>query len=80
MDKLELYPSTMGLSLIIMMESAESLLKLREICKECSYQMSRICGELSAIIFGSDDYCASIGKLHNRHMVKVWLLGRQPGC
>ena len=66
LDKLQKFPGAEGLQLITQMESAEGLLNLRQVCQtlseglRCSMQR----GQLAAVIFGSDDFCASIGELY----------------
>lgn len=47
-----------NLALIGMIESASSLLSMRELCKEARNTLKL---PLVAMVFGSDDYCASLG-------------------
>ena len=66
LDKLQRLPSTAGMQLITQMESAEGLLNLRQVCQTLSEGLrgSIQGGQLAAVIFGSDDFCASIGELY----------------
>uniref|UniRef100_A0A0R3WBL3 J domain-containing protein n=1 Tax=Taenia asiatica TaxID=60517 RepID=A0A0R3WBL3_TAEAS len=52
-----------NLSLIGMIESASSLLSMRELCKEARNTLKL---PLVAMVFGSDDYCASLGVTHSQ--------------
>lgn len=46
------------IALIGMIESPSSLISMREICQEASRKLTL---PLVALVFGSDDYCASLG-------------------
>ncbi|VDM17897.1 unnamed protein product [Hydatigera taeniaeformis] len=52
-----------NLALIGMIESASSLLSMREICKDARNTLKL---PLVAMVFGSDDYCASLGVPHSQ--------------
>lgn len=47
---------------ILMIESARALLNLERICQRAEEKFSKLPYVLDALIFGSDDFCASIGK------------------
>ena len=49
------------INLVIFAESAKALINLKEICQEAKKLEEYSIFNLDAIVFGSDDYCASIG-------------------
>lgn len=63
-EKLE-FSGVVGVNLITMMESPESLMNLRQVCQHVAEAMARVFGRHVAVIFGSDDFCAAIGVLYN---------------
>ncbi|KAH9281612.1 Citrate lyase subunit beta-like protein, mitochondrial [Echinococcus granulosus] len=52
-----------NLALIGMIESASSLMNMREICRDARKTLKL---PLVAMVFGSDDYCASLGVTHSQ--------------
>ncbi|CUT99625.1 citrate lyase subunit beta protein [Echinococcus multilocularis] len=52
-----------NLALIGMIESASSLMNMREICRDARETLKL---PLVAMVFGSDDYCASLGITHSQ--------------
>ena len=49
------------INLVVYAESAQALINLKEICSEAKKLEEYSIFNLDAIVFGSDDYCASIG-------------------
>ncbi|XP_067946484.1 citramalyl-CoA lyase, mitochondrial-like isoform X2 [Watersipora subatra] len=60
-DELKRYEGARGMQLITQVESAQGLLNLNIICNFLSEKLEDINANLAAVIFGSDDFCASIG-------------------
>ena len=57
--------ATEKLNLVIFVESAIGLLNLKNICaKGTKLSVSRPF-HLDGVVFGSDDFCADLGKCHN---------------
>ncbi len=48
------------MALVGMIESPQSLMNMRQLCKSAAQMMDMT---LVALVFGSDDYCASLGRL-----------------
>ena len=49
-------------NLITYVESGEAVMNMREILAQAMQHSSRGVYKIDAVIFGSDDYCADIGK------------------
>ena len=61
---------TSTINLIIYAESAQGLLRLEDICQK-AVELSKLGSgvQLQGIVFGSDDFCASIGEWAGREDV-----------
>ncbi|XP_064413716.1 citramalyl-CoA lyase, mitochondrial isoform X4 [Latimeria chalumnae] len=53
---------TEPINLITFVETAVGLLNLKAVCEETLYQGEQVGFRLDGVVFGSDDFCASIGK------------------
>lgn len=78
-EKLKSYLKASGdkrLSLVFFIESAKSLLNLRDICEKAQNSLNCPLYQLDGLVFGSDDFCADIGAMRSTEGLEL-LTARQ---